>query len=129
MTDVMTGKEIVQKAFAYVDTISKESRKALTTEFNQKYKGTKFSMTSGILRQSMLDWFTRRDKNVRLSHEETNDSKLGEVRMTFQGETKRVRFKVHLNAAFSMNGDTTESPCYLKTLNVFVDPREFSLGT
>ncbi len=129
MTDILTGKEIVQKAFAYVDTISKESRKALTTEFNQKYKGTKFSMTSGILRQSMLDWFARRDKNVRLSHEETNDSELGEVRMTFQGETKKVHFRVHLNAAFSMSGETTESPCYLKTLNVFVDPREFSLGT
>jgi hypothetical protein len=129
MTDVLTGKEIVQKTFGYVEAVSKESRKALTTEFNQKYKGTKFSIISELLRQSTLNWFARRDKNFRLSHEETNDSKLGEVRMTFHGESKKVHFKVHLNATFSLSAETTESPCYLKTLNVFVDPREFSLGT
>lgn len=32
MTDILTGKEIVQRVFSYVDSISKESRKALTTQ-------------------------------------------------------------------------------------------------
>ncbi len=126
MTDMQTGKEVVQKTIAYLENVSKESRKALTGEFNQKHKGVSFSAASPLLRQSLIDWFSRRDSNLKVTHETTSKGKLGEVRMVFLGETKKVRFKVHLHATFTVNGQSEESPSFLREVNVFVDPREFS---
>lgn len=127
MTDIQTGKEVMQKTVTYLESVSKESRKALTSEFNQDHKGVALSTIGPLLRQSLLDWFSRRDQNLKITHESTSKGRLGEVRMVFQGETKKVRFKVHLHATFTVNGQSEESPSFLREVNVFVDPREFSL--
>ncbi len=127
MTDVLKGKEVLQKTFAYVENVTKESRKALTSEFSQSRKGIEFNSAPQILLQSVLDWFSRRDKSLKLVHETTSQGRLGEVRMVFYGETKTVHFKVHLHAVFTVTGQSPDSPCFLKEMNLFVDPREFSL--
>ena len=126
MTDVQTGKEDVQRILAYVESVAKESRKALTVEFNQKHKGIPFSKTAQVLQESLFAWFGHRDKNLKLTPEATNIARLGEVRAIFNGEAKKVRFKLHADAMFTLTGGTTESPCYLKELNVSIDRRAFS---
>lgn len=120
MTDAPTGKEDVQRLLAYAESLAKESRKALTVEFNQKHKGAPFNTVDRVLRDSLVTWFGRRDKNIKITPETTNSTKLGEVRSVFAGETKKVRFKLEANATFTMAGGTPESPCYLKELNVTV---------
>ncbi len=120
MTDQLTGKEDAQRILAYLESIAKESRKALTIEFNQKRKGIPFKTAPEVLRDSLLAWFSRRDKNVRLTFETTNSARPGEVRSVFTGETKKVQFKVRADAMFTMAG-SAESPCYLKELNVTID--------
>ena len=127
MTDVLRGKEVVQRTFAFVENVVKESRKALTSEFSQSHKGIEFDSAPQILRQSVLDWFSRRDKSLKLVHETTSQGRPGEVRMGFHGETKTVHFKIHLHAMFTVTEQSSKSPCFLKEVNVFVDPREFSL--
>ncbi len=125
MTDQLTGKEDAQRVLAYVQSVAKESRKALTLEFNQKHKGIPFNTTAQVLRDSLLTWFGRRDKNLRVTPETTNSSKLGEVRSIFTGEAKKVRFRIHADAMFALTGVSAESPCYLKELNVTVDRTGF----
>ncbi len=120
MTDQLTGKEDTQRILAYLESIAKESRKGLTVEFNQKHKGIPFNTAPQVLSDSLVAWFNRRDKNVKLTPETTNSSKPGEVRSVFIGETKKVQFKVHADATFTMSG-SAESPCYLKELNVTID--------
>ena len=126
MTDILTGKEDIKRLFTYVEALTRESRKALTLEFNQKHKGIPFAKVPQTLSQSMVDWFAHRDKNVKVVYESTTEARNGTVRMVFNGEVKRVRFKMRLDATFSMTGQTTESPSYLKDLNVTVDNRDFS---
>ncbi len=121
MTDTLTGKEDAKRILAYAESLARESRKALTVEFNQKHKGKPFNTTAQVLRDSLLAWFSRRDKNLRLIHETTNTAKMGEVRATFSGEAKNVRFKVQANAIFTLGGESMDSPCYLKELNVTID--------
>lgn len=123
---MLNRKDDVQRILDYVESVAKESRKALTVEFNQQYKGVSFNKTSEILRESLLAWFGKRDKNLRISFEQTTASKLGEVREVFVGETKRVRFKLHADAVFNVNGGAAESPSYLKELNVTLDRRAFA---
>ena len=125
MTDALRGKEDAQRILTYAESLAKESRKALTIEFSQKHKGIPFNTTAQALRDSLLAWFGRRDKNLRLTHEDTNSPKLGEVRAVFVGEAKNVRFKVRADARFTLAGGSSESPCYLKELNVTVDRRAF----
>ena len=119
MTDVLTGKQDAQRILAYAESIAKESRKALTIEFNQKHKGIPFNSVPKILQESLLSWFAKRDKNVKVKPESVN-TRPGEVRAVFTGEAKSVRFEIHANAMFKTAGEAAESPCYLKELNVSI---------
>lgn len=110
----------MQRIIAYAESIAKESRKALTIEFNQKHKGISFNAAPKILQDSLLTWFARRDKNVKVTPGPVNASKPGEVRTVFNGEAKSVHFKIHADAMFTMTGGSAESPCYLKELIVSI---------
>ncbi len=126
MTDPLSGRQDAQRILEYAESLAKEARKALTVEFNQKHKGIPFNTTAQVLRESLLAWFSRRDNNVRLTLETINSTRPGEVRAIFTGEAKKVRFKVHADAMFTLAGGPTESRSYLKELNVTVDRRTFS---
>ena len=123
MTDPLTGKEDIQRILDYTESVAKESRKALTLEFNQNHKGIPFETASQVLRTSLIDWFLKRDKNLRITYESGNVTRIGEVRTVFLGETKKVRFKIHADATFTVTGGSPASPCYLKELIVAVDKR------
>ncbi len=120
MTDHLTGKEDTQRILAYAESIAKESRKALTLEFNQKHKGIPFNTIPKVLQDSLLTWFARRDKNVKILPGPVNITRPGEVRALFNGEAKKVHFEIHADAVFTMKGETTESACYLKELNITI---------
>ena len=120
MTDVLTGKQDAQRILAYAESIAKESRKALTIEFNQKHKGIPFNTVPKVLQESLLAWFTRRDKNVKVIPGSVN-TKQGEVRAVFSGEAKNVHFEIHADAVFKTVGEGEASPCYLRELNVTID--------
>ena len=126
MTDALNRKNDVQRILDYAEAVAKESRKALTVEFNQQHKGVPFSKASQILQDSLLAWFDKRDKNLKLTYEQTSSVKPGEVRAVFVGESKKVRFKLHADAVFTLTGGTADSPSYLKELNVTVDKRAFA---
>src|SRR5689334_15405677 len=121
MTDKLAGKDDTQRLLGYVESVAKESRKALTLEFNEKHKGIPFNTTAQVLRNSLIAWFGRRDKNLKIRAESATDAKLGEVRAVFAGETKNVRFRVRADATFSLSGGSVDSAAYLKELNVSID--------
>ena len=126
MTDAPNRKEDVQRILDYAESVAKEARRALTAEFSQQHKGIPFSKAPQVLQESLLAWFTKRDKNLKLVPEQSNSSKLGELRAVFVGESKRVRFKLHADAVFTLAGTAAESAAYLKELNVSVDKRAFT---
>src|SRR5207245_4649990 len=93
MTDKLAGKDDSQRLLGYVESVAKESRKALTLEFNEKHKGIPFNKTGHILRDSLIAWFGRRDKNLKIIAESVNSAKLVEVRAGLGGETKKRPFQ------------------------------------
>jgi hypothetical protein len=126
MTDAPNRKEDVQRILDYAESVAKESRRALTVEFNQQRKGLPFSKASQVLNDSLLTWFKKRDTNLKVTYEQTSSSKPGEIRAVFVGESKKVRFKIHADAIFTLAGGAAESPSYLKELNVTIDRRAFT---
>lgn len=126
MTDKPTGAERVEKTFQYLQALTKESRKALTTKFAQEHKGRPFDAIDAVLRDEVEAWFTNRDRNIVLHHEESRVGRPGELRVTYGGSTKDACFKIHVNGAFSLAGSVKRSPAYLKSLSLSVDKREFT---
>jgi hypothetical protein len=119
VTDVLSGRQDTQRILSYAESIAKEARKALTIEFSQKHKGIPFDKAPQTLQESLLAWFSRRDKNVKVTAGPVN-TKPGEVRAIFNGEAKNVQFRIHADAMFTTPGGSSNSPCYLKELNVTV---------
>ncbi len=126
VTDKPTGAERVEKTFLYIQALTKESRKALTTKFEQEHKGLPFDAIDAVLRTEVEAWFTNRDRNIVLHHEESRVGRPGEIRMTYGGSTQDACFKMHINGAFVLAGSLKRSPAYLKRLSLSVDKREFT---
>src|SRR5438309_9742914 len=104
MTDKLAGKDDSQRLLGYVESVAKESRKALTLEFNEEHKGIPFNKTGHIRRDSLIACFDRRDKNLNIIAESVNSAKLGEVRDALGGGTKNVRAKVRAAPTFQLDG-------------------------
>jgi hypothetical protein len=126
MTDVLSSRELVEKAFAYLSNLAKECRKTLTASFEQKHKGVPFSSIEPTLRKEIESWFAERDRNITVKHEKSSSGRPGEILITYSGATKDAHFKFHVDGLFTQAGSTVDAPSYLRNMNVYVDKREFT---
>ena len=126
MTDTPSGRELVEKAFAYLTALSKECRKGVATRFEQRHKGLSFNQVEPTLREEIESWFAERDRNLRIHHERSTTGRPGEIMMTYAGSSKDAYFKFHIDSVFSLAGSAQTSPSYLKSMNVYVDKRDFT---
>ena len=126
MTDTPSGRELVEKAFVYMTALAKECRKGLATSFEQHHKGMSFDQVEPTLRTEITSWFTERDRNLRVQHEKSATGRPGEIMMTYSGRSKDAHFKFRVNSVFTLAGSTPTSPAYLKSMNVYVDKRDFT---
>ena len=126
MTDLKSGPQLVEKAFTYMTNLSKECRKTLNAKFGQDYKGIPFSSVEPTMRKEIESWFAERDKNISIKHEKSSTGKPGELLMTYAGWTKDAHFKFQVDGLFTISGGSTESPSYVKNINVAVDKRDFT---
>ena len=126
MTDILTGRELVGKAFVYLTTLTKECRKALTDRFEHEHKGIPFDTIETVMRRDIESWFAKRDKNITISHEKSQKGRPGEILMTYSGVTKGAHFRIHVESLFTLAGSLDNSPAYLKNLNLNVDKRDFT---
>jgi hypothetical protein len=126
MTDVKSGPELVEKAFVYMSNLSRECRKALTAKFGQAYKGIPFGSIEPAMRKEIESWFTDRDKNLTVKHEQSSTGKPGEIMMTYSGATKDAHFKFYVDGLFAVTGAAPDAPTYVKNINITVDKRDFT---
>jgi len=126
LTDAPSGRELVEKTFVYMTTLSRECRKGLTNKFEQEDRGLPFGSVEPTLRKEVEAWFAGRDRNITVKHESSDRGRLGEVLLTYSGATKDAHFKFRVNAQFTLGGAGESAPAYLKSLNVNVDKRDFT---
>lgn len=126
MTDLKSGPKLVEKAFNYMESLSKECRKALTAKFGQEYKGISFDSVEPTMRKEIESWFADRDKNITVKHEKSSTGKPGEIMMTYLGSTKDAHFKFHIDGIFTTSETSSNAPSYVRNINVTVDKRDFT---
>jgi len=126
MTDTPSGRELIEKTFVYMTTLVKECRKGVSAAFEQQHKGLSFDRVEPTLRMEVTTWFKERDRNMKIQHERSITGRPGEILMTYTGASKDARFKFHVDSVFTLAGSTPTSPSYLKSMNVYVDKRDFT---
>ena len=126
MTDAPSGRQLVEKAFVYMSTLSKECRKGLTNKFEQEDRGLPFGSVEPSLRKEVEAWFAGRDRNITVRHESSTRGRPGEILLTYSGANKDAHFKFRIDAQFTVAGAGDNAPAYLKSLNVNVDKRDFT---
>ena len=129
MTDVLSGKELVEKSYEYLEKLTRECSKQLAEEYNasrKKFESDKFPKELG---DNILQWFTRRDKNLRLNLDSAFAQKDQPhlVHMNFSGSTKDADFKISgTTTSFSIPNAEGRSLSVMKTLVFSVDKRDFA---
>ena len=126
MTDSPSGRQLVEKTFVYMATLSKECRKALTDKFGKEHKGMPFDSIEPTMRKEIESWFAERDKNITIRHESSNRGRPGEISMSYLCENKDAHFKFYVDGQFTLAGTGANAPTYLKSINVNVDKRDFT---
>jgi hypothetical protein len=125
LTDAPSGKELVEKTFVYMTTLSKECRRTLSGRFEQAHKGIPFDSVESTMRKEIESWFAERDRNIKIRHEKSVTGRPGEIMITYAGESKGAHFKFRVDALFTLAGSAGSAPSYLKNLNVNLDKRDF----
>ena len=126
LTDAPSGRELVEKAFVYMTSLSRECRKGLTSKFEQEHKGMPFESVEPTIRKEVEAWFAGRDRNITVRHEKSDQGRPGEILLTYSGASKDAHFKFRVDAQFTVAGSSANSPAYLKAINVNVDKRDFT---
>lgn len=126
MTDTQSSTKLVEKAFVYLSSLTKECRRALTRRFEQEHKGIAFDSAEKVVREEIESWFSKRDENIKLSHDKSVDGRPGEIRVTYSGATKDAHFKIHVDGLFTLAGSSSSAPSYLRSLNLHVDKKDFT---
>lgn len=131
MTDLLTGKELVQKSYEYIDKITKECAKVLLEEYGKNHKKFDSSKLPIELSSDVLRWFEKRDRNVRLVFDSTSVTRTSPttVRMKFKGNTKDAEFVMESSCGTFIQPGMESNPsaiCFIKTLVITPDRNSFS---
>jgi hypothetical protein len=130
MTDPLTGKELVQKSYEYIDRLTKECGKMLLEDYNKQHKKFEVPSFSSEISKDMLKWFEKRDKNVHLSFEQGSVTRPSpnQFQMRFKGNTKDSDFVLNVtNGVFIPPGSETNEHAmvFLKSLAISADKNSF----
>ena len=123
LTDPVTVKEFIEKAYLYVDRLVKECRKDVMGDLS-KERPTSANDLGRVVANAMLEWFGRRDRYLRIMFDPRTvlDTPEPGIRMSFTGESKDTFFKIHSHITYYMAGNAY----YVKNLNLSVDKRDFT---
>lgn len=131
MTDPLTGKELVQKSYDYVDKLTKECAKVLLEDYNKTHRKFTLGKVPTDLSSDVIHWFEKREKNVRLFFEPSSISRPQptQFHLKFRGSTKDADFAIEASAGlFVVPGSEINDStiAFMKTLSINADKTSFS---
>lgn len=129
MTDPLTGKELVEKSYEYIDKLTRECAKSLVDEFNKTHKKFDPKSFPSEVGNSIILWFNKRDKNVKLNLDPTSvqQQQTNMARIRFKGSTKDADFEISATVgSFSVSTEVGKLMSFVKTLVFSVEKNSFS---
>ncbi len=131
MTNPLTGKELVLKAYDYLDKLTRECAKVLLEEFSKTHRKFELGKVPTEVSPEIVRWFERRDKNVRLAFDPTAGSRPQptQFRLKFKGNTKDVDFVIEavVGVFVAPGAEISDSTiAFPKTLTIAADRTTFT---
>lgn len=131
MTDPLTGKQLLEKSFEYIDRLTRECTKFILEEHSKSHRKLSLDNVASIVGSDIVRWFEKRDKNITLASEANTVTKpqSNQYHMKFSGETKDVEFELSCVAVtFVVPGSefSGSSICFLKSLSLTADKTKFT---
>ena len=128
LTDPLTGKELVEKSYEYIEKLTRECARLLIEDFNTTHR--KFDQKSypTEVGNSIVQWFAKRDKNVRLSADSVNvvQQQPNSARIGFKGNTKDADFDMTATVGtFAVPMGDGRLLTFVKTLVFSVEKQNF----
>ncbi len=131
MTDPLTGKELVEKSYEYIDRLTRECTKVLVEEYNRnhnRFSPEKISLDVGA---DIAQWFEKRDRNIRLSPDAKSITRPqpNQFHESFKGSTKDADFELSSSiVTFQVPGsEYSGNPiCFVKSLVINADKAKFT---
>ncbi len=128
MTDPLTGKQLVEKSYEYLDRLTKECARALVQDFNATHRKFEPNRIASEVGGAVVQWFAKRDRNVRLSLDAASVQQQPNLsRLKFNGSTKDAQFSIGATVGtFSVPGGDASPTSFVKTLVFSVDKTSFA---
>ena len=129
MTDVLSGKQLVEKSYEYLEKLTRECAKQLAEEFSASHRKFESDKFPNELGNSIVQWISRRDKNLRLNLDSSFAQKdqPNLAHMNFSGSTKDADFKISgTTTSFNIPNAEGKPLSVMKTLVFSVDKRDFA---
>jgi hypothetical protein len=129
LTDPLTGKELVQKSYDYVDKLTKECAKMMLDDYNKTHRKFQLGKVVSELSADIVHWFEKRDRNIRITFDSFSKSQPTQFRLKFRGSTKDADFAMEATAGLfvvpgtEVNDSTIAFP---KTLAISADKASFT---
>lgn len=131
LTDPLTGKELVQKSYDYVDKLTKECAKVLLDNYAKSHRKFELGKLPAEFSSDVIYWFDKRDKNVRISFDPSSITRPQptQFRLKFKGSTKDADFTLDASiGVFVVPGSevTNSTVSFPKTVTITADKASFA---
>jgi hypothetical protein len=131
LTDPLTGKELIQKSYDYIDKLTRECAKVLLEDFSKTHRKFELGKVPTEVSPEIVHWFEKRDKNVRLAFDPTSGSRPQptQFRLKFKGNTKDADFVMEATVGvFVVPGAeiSNSTIAFPKTLTIAADRASFT---
>ena len=119
------------ESYEYLDKLTKECTKVLLEEYNKTHKKFQIGTLPTETGANVVQWFERRDKNVKVSFDQSSVIKPQpmQVRMKFKGNTKDADFTLDATIGIFVIPGTDiadQAICFVKTLVISADKNNFA---
>jgi hypothetical protein len=128
LTDPLTGKELVEKSYEYIEKLTRECAKSLVDEFNKGHRKFDSKTFSNEVGSAIILWFNKRDKNIKLNVDSTNAAQQqpNMAHIRFKGSTKDADFEISSTVGtFSVPMSDGKTMTFVKTLVFSVEKNSF----
>lgn len=129
MTDPLSAKELVEKAYLYVDRVVKECRKTLVQQILAQKKPLSQNEIGPYLGRTIEEWFAKRDRllNVKWDPKSVRLGIKNDVHMVFNGRNRDAVFTINCDAEYVQVEDpnTGQKRLYLKAVNITAERSNF----
>ncbi len=128
LTDPLTGKELVEKSYEYVEKLTRESARFLVEDFNTTHRKFDQKSYATEVGNSIVQWFAKRDKNIRLAVDSLNvvQQQPNNAHIKFKGATKDADFEMTATVGtFAVPMGDGRLLSFVKTLVFSVEKQNF----